>query len=130
MRHARGMQQRTLVSPHMVVPRVERHHALIELLRIRAPIAATGSWLARELGVSSRTVERDIAELQAAGVPIRIGRGRGGGYAIDARRTLPPIAFTPGEASALLAALVAIGPQASATAQSALEKLIAAMGSE
>jgi predicted DNA-binding transcriptional regulator YafY len=118
---------RILVSAHAIVPRVERHHALIELLRIRAPRPVAGSWLATELGVSVRTVERDIAELLDAGVPIRVERGPGGGYAIDARSELSPIAFTPGEASALIAALVAIGPTASATAQSALAKLLATL---
>ncbi len=116
-----------LRSPHAVVPRVERHHALIELLRVRAPHAVSGPCLAGELGVSIRTVERDVAELIDAGVPLRVARGSHGGYAIDARASLRPIAFTPGEASALVAALVAIGPSASATAQSALDKLLAAL---
>jgi predicted DNA-binding transcriptional regulator YafY len=110
------MSARVVTSPHVTVPRIERHHALIELLRIRAPRPSTGEWLARELGVSIRTIERDVAELQAAGVPVRIRRGRDGGYAIDGRRVLPPITFTPGEAAALLAALVALGPGASASA--------------
>ncbi|HET6379447.1 MAG TPA: HTH domain-containing protein [candidate division Zixibacteria bacterium] len=120
----------TLVSPHAIVPRVERHHALIELLRVRAPQVASAGWLARELGVSERTIERDVAELLDAGVPVRVERGRGGGYAIDARRSLPPIGFSPGEASALIAALVVIGPTASATAQSALDKLVEALRPE
>lgn len=82
-----GMPRPTqvVVSPHVVVPGVERQHALIELLRIRAPRTVTGAWLASELGVSVRTVERDVAELTDAGVPIRIEHGPGGGYAIDAR---------------------------------------------
>ena len=121
---------RVLVSPHAIVPRVERQHALIELLRIRAPRTAGGSWMAAELGVSVRTVERDVAELLEAGVPIHVKRGPGGGYGIDARRELPTIAFTPGEASALIAAIVAIGPTASATAVSALDKLLLALRKE
>lgn len=115
-----------LRSPHAVVPRVERQHALIELLRVH-PRGVAASVLAESLGVSVRTVERDVHELRVAGVPISTRRGRLGGYAMDTRRELPPLSITPGEAAALVAALVAIGPQASATAQSALNKLLNAM---
>jgi predicted DNA-binding transcriptional regulator YafY len=121
---------RTLVSPHAVVPRVERHHALLELLRIRAPRSVTADWLATELGVSARTIERDVADLHAAGVPVHVTRGPGGGYAMTSRGALPPIDFSPGEAAALVAALVAIGPSASATAQSAMTKLLDAMSDD
>lgn len=115
-----------LRSPHAVVPRVERQHALIELLRVRAR-GVTGPVLAEILGVSVRTIERDVGELRAAGVPIVTKRGANGCYAVDTRRKLPPLALTPGEAAAIVAALAAIGPQASATAQSALTKLLDAM---
>jgi predicted DNA-binding transcriptional regulator YafY len=87
----------------------------------------TGPVLADVLGVSLRTIERDLAELRAAGVPVITRRGTNGCYAMDTRRELPPLALTPGEAAAIVAALVAIGPQASATAQSALDKLLTAM---
>jgi predicted DNA-binding transcriptional regulator YafY len=40
---------------------------------------------------------------------------------------LPPVTLTPGEASALVASLVAVGPYTSATAQSALAKLLASL---
>jgi predicted DNA-binding transcriptional regulator YafY len=118
----------TLRSAHPLIPRVERYHALIETLRVRAPRPLTGEVLARELGVSVRTVERDVAELTAMGVPILVNRGPGGGYRIDARRELAPVVLTPGEASALIASLVALGPGASATAQSAMDKLLSALG--
>ncbi|WP_049573339.1 helix-turn-helix transcriptional regulator [Nonomuraea sp. SBT364] len=116
-----------LISPHPVVPRVERQHRLIEELRATAPRPLTAGSLAGRTGVSVRTVERDLAALQDAGLPIAARRGSGGGYAIDARRELPPLALTPGEASALVASLVAVGPRASASAQSALAKLITAL---
>ncbi|NUP68323.1 MAG: HTH domain-containing protein [Nonomuraea sp.] len=116
-----------LISLHAVVPRVERQHRLIEELRATAARPLTSASLAERTGVSTRTVERDIAALQDAGVPIAARRGTGGGYAIDARSELPPLTLTPGEASALVASLVAVGPRASASAQSALAKLIAAL---
>lgn len=41
---------------------------------------------------------------------------------------LPPMSFTPGEVAALVASLVALGPYTSATACSALDKLVTAFG--
>jgi predicted DNA-binding transcriptional regulator YafY len=116
-------------NPFQVIARVERQHRLIEELRARAPRFATGSVLGRSLGVSRRTIERDIASLVDAGIPIDVSRGPGGGYSIDARSRLRPISLTPGEAAAIIAALVAIGPYTSATSRSALTKLIDALTS-
>ncbi|WP_152363537.1 helix-turn-helix transcriptional regulator [Microlunatus speluncae] len=110
-----------------LIPRVERQHRLIEELRISAPKAVTADALGDRVQVAARTVERDLAELIDAGVPITTRRGPGGGYAIDARRELPPLSLTPGEASALVAALTVLGPRASATAQSAMGKLLEAL---
>jgi predicted DNA-binding transcriptional regulator YafY len=115
------------VQLHQALPLIERQHALIEELRARAPRFVPGRDLAVRTGTTVRTVERDIARLVEAGVPVRVRRGRGGGYRIDARRELPPVTFTPGEASALLASLVAVGPYISASAQSALGKLLDAL---
>lgn len=105
---------------------MERQHRLIEELRIRAPRFVPGEVLGSSLGISVRTIERDVAQLVAAGIPIDVRRGPGGGYAIDARSKLPPVVLTPGEAAAIISALVAIGPYSSAVARSAFTKVLKA----
>lgn len=112
---------------HQVLPLVERQHALIEYLRVRAPKRTTAGQLAQRLGVSIRTVERDISALSDAGLPLQVKLGPGGGYLLDTRPRLPPVQLSPGEASALVAALVAVGPFTSATAQSAMAKVLSAL---
>lgn len=111
-----------------VLARVERQHELIEVLRSHAPRPITGRHLAARLGVSRRTIERDAADLVDSGVPIDIRRGAGGGFSIDSRPTLPPITFSPGEAAAVIASMVGVGPYRAATAQSALSKIVSAFG--
>jgi predicted DNA-binding transcriptional regulator YafY len=111
-------------NPHFAIARVERQHRLIDELRRRALRYVPGDVLGRDLGVSVRTIERDIAALMDAGIPIDVRRGPGGGYSIDARAKLDPVVFTPGEAAALIAALVAIGPYTSPAAGRALSKLV------
>ena len=119
-----------MVQLHQAIPIVERQHALIEELRARAPRFVRGTDLASRTGTTVRTVERDLARLTDAGVPIEVRRGPGGGYRINTRASLPPLTLTPGEVSALIASLVAVGPYVSATAQTALGKLLAALAVE
>ncbi len=126
--HAPRVNESEAVGPviqaHQVVPLVERQHALIENLRVRDPQVTTARQLAERLGVSTRTVERDLARLREAGIPLTVASGPGGGYRLAARTAVPAQTFTPGEVSALLSALVAVGPFTSATAQSAFAKLV------
>ena len=111
----------------LIIPQVERQHRLIEELRLVTPRVLPARRLAESLGTSVRTIERDIAALQDAGVPIRVQRGPGGGYGIDARARIDDPQLTPGEAAAIVASLVAVGPYSSASARSALDKLIGAL---
>ncbi len=115
-----------LVQLHQAVPLVERQHALIEELRARAPRFVAGRLLAERTGTTVRTVERDITRLRAAGIPVEVKRGAGGGYRLAMLHRPLELTFSPGEVAALVASLVALGPYTSATAQSALGKLVTA----
>lgn len=72
---------------------------LLQLLRRhRAPI--TGPALAGELGISIRTLYRDIATLQAQGADIQGEPGLG--YVLRPGFTLPPLMFSADELEALV----------------------------
>ena len=114
-----------LVQLHQAVPFVERHHAIIEELSARAPRFVPGRVLAERTGTSVRTIERDMARLQDAGLPIDAKRGPAGGFRLSAPAPTTRLVLTAGEVAAMVAALVAVGPYTSATAQSVLAKLLA-----
>jgi predicted DNA-binding transcriptional regulator YafY len=108
--------------------RTDRLYALVEELRAVAPRARSARRLAERFEVSTRTIERDIAALQQAGVPIWATPGPGGGYAIDPTTTLPPLNFRPSEAAAIALALATSGSiPFGDDARAALRKLLAAM---
>jgi predicted DNA-binding transcriptional regulator YafY len=71
------------------------------LRRHRRPV--TAAQLAAELGVSVRTVYRDIVTLSAAGAPI-VGEA-GLGYVLQRGFFLPPLMFTSDEVDALMLGL-------------------------
>ncbi|MFD6178226.1 MULTISPECIES: helix-turn-helix transcriptional regulator [unclassified Isoptericola] len=85
--------------------RTERLHAVLDHLRARAPRPVTAARLAAELGVSTRTIERDLAALRAAGVPVYGVEGRAGGYSVLADYSLPPLHLRADEALAVAVAL-------------------------
>ncbi|WP_116021213.1 helix-turn-helix transcriptional regulator [Thermomonospora umbrina] len=108
--------------------RTDRLYALVEDLRASAPRLRTARELAGRYEVSVRTIERDIAALQQAGVPIYADVGRRGGYTLDKAMTLPPLNFTPTEAVAVAAALGRLESTPFAEAsRSALAKIVGAM---
>jgi predicted DNA-binding transcriptional regulator YafY len=78
--------------------RAQRLLDLIQILRRhRRPV--TGAALAGEVGVSLRTLYRDIASLQAQGADIAGEAGLG--YVLRPGFTLPPLMFSPEEIEAL-----------------------------
>jgi predicted DNA-binding transcriptional regulator YafY len=76
----------------------DRLFQLVQLLRSRQ--LSTAGWLAETLGVSKRTVYRDIRDLERSGVPVR---GEAGvGYRLETGFDLPPITFNTAELEALV----------------------------
>ena len=63
--------------------------------------------LAQDLGVSVRTIYRDMEVLAASGVPVEGTRGYG--YTVQAAITLPPLNLTEAELEALHLALAVLG---------------------
>jgi predicted DNA-binding transcriptional regulator YafY len=74
------------------MPRAERLLELSELLR--GHDTATIAEVARELGVSRRTVLRDLATLRDRGIPISSDVGRGGGIRLEGDRGLAAVHFS------------------------------------
>ncbi|MDI5790915.1 HTH domain-containing protein [Bacillus licheniformis] len=64
--------------------------------------------MAREFGVSKRTVLRDLQELSEMGVPLYSETGPHGGYQVLNERILPPIAFSENEAISIFFAIDAL----------------------
>ncbi|MDQ2738978.1 MAG: WYL domain-containing protein [Actinomycetota bacterium] len=108
--------------------RTDRLHALSEELRRAGPRGRTAARLATWLEVSTRTVKRDVAALQQAGLPVWAQAGPGGGYILDAVATLPPVNLTPAQAVAVAVALAAQRDAPYAIdGRAALEKLLDVM---
>jgi predicted DNA-binding transcriptional regulator YafY len=80
--------------------RADRLVSLVLLLQARG--RTTGLALARELGVSVRTIYRDLGALSAAGVPVLAESGPGGGCQLLEGYRFPLRGLRPEEAEALL----------------------------
>jgi predicted DNA-binding transcriptional regulator YafY len=79
-----------------------RSHRLFDLMQVlrRHRRTVSGEKLARELGVSLRTIRRDVATLQGMGADI-VGES-GVGYMLQPGSLLPPLSFTEEELQALV----------------------------
>jgi len=109
---------------------MSRTGRLLELIGIlrarRMPVAAVD--LARELGISQRSIYRDIDTLRSLGAPIE---GQAGvGYELRAGFFLPEFAFSPDELDALILGLGWVQQRAdqalAKSSESALAKILSA----
>ena len=103
------------------LPRRDRLFDLIQILRDGRLHRAQD--VALRLGVSLRTVYRDMDRLIAAGVPIEGARGFG--YMATAAITLPPLNLSPTELAALHLGLALVGQSGDADLQKAALSLSA-----
>lgn len=109
--------------------RADRLFQVVQIIRGRR--LSTAEYLAERMEVSARTVYRDVADLQAQGVPIE---GEAGvGYRMRPEFDLPPLMFTKDEAQALVASVrVAqprLDPGLARHAEGALSKILAVLPS-
>ncbi len=79
------------------------------LLRLLALLEArrfwTGEALAQELGVTRRTLRRDVDRLRSLGYPVESSGGVAGGYQLGVGAVLPPLLLDDEEAIAIALAL-------------------------
>lgn len=79
------------------------------LLRLLSLLQAhrewTGADLAERLGVTPRTVRRDVDRLRELGYPVNASPGTGGGYQLGAGAELPPLLLDDDEAVAVAVGL-------------------------
>jgi predicted DNA-binding transcriptional regulator YafY len=100
----------------------ERVLRLLTLLQRRASWTATE--LAAELGVTDRSVRRDVERLRTLGYPVHATAGVGGGYQLGAGTRLPPLLFDDEEAIATAVSLrLASGGTVAGAGEAALRAL-------
>ena len=110
--------------------RADRLFQIVQILRGRR--LTTAGLLAERLGVSERTIYRDIRDLSLSGVPVE-GEA-GSGYRLLAGYSLPPLMLTTQESEALVAAIRLLqtwgGESLSQALESAREKMLAILPEE
>lgn len=110
--------------------RADRLFQIVQILRGRR--LTTAAHLADRLGVSERTVYRDIRDLSLSGVPVE-GEA-GSGYRLMSGFDLPPLMLTNKESEALMVAIRLLktwgGESLSRELESAQEKVLAILPEE
>jgi predicted DNA-binding transcriptional regulator YafY len=84
----------------------------------------SGPELAGRLGVTERSVRRDVERLRDLGYPVEASKGVGGGYRLGAGRALPPLLLDAEEAVAVAVCLrLAAGGTVAGVGEAALRTL-------
>ncbi|WP_019972535.1 YafY family protein [Mycobacterium sp. 141] len=84
----------------------------------------SGEELSERLGVTARSVRRDVERLRDLGYPVHASKGHGGGYQLGAGAALPPLLLDPDEAVAMAVCLrLAAGGSVAGVGESALRAL-------
>ncbi len=98
---------------------------LLQLLGLlQAQAVWTGEDLADRLGVTTRSVRRDVDRLRELGYPVQSSRGTGGGYQLGAGRALPPLLLDQEEAVAVAVCLrLAAGGTVAGVGEAALRTM-------
>lgn len=100
----------------------QRVLSLLGLLQSR-PVW-TGPELASRLGVTTRSIRRDIERLRALGYPVNATQGAGGGYQLGAGQALPPLLLDDEEAIATAVSLrLAAGGTVAGASEAAVRTL-------
>jgi predicted DNA-binding transcriptional regulator YafY len=100
----------------------QRVLTLLSLLQSR-PVW-TGPELAERLGVTTRSIRRDVERLRDLGYPVNAAQGVGGGYQLGAGRALPPLLLEDEEAVAVAVSLrLAAGGNVAGASEAALRTL-------
>jgi len=100
----------------------QRVLTLLSLLQARTDW--TGPELAQRLGVTTRSIRRDVERLRSLGYPVHSSQGAGGGYRLGAGRSLPPLLLDDDEAIAVAVALrLASGGTEAGASEAALRTL-------
>ena len=98
---------------------------LLELLGLlQSRPVWSGPELARRLGVTERSIRRDVERLRELGYPVEASKGVGGGYRLGAGRALPPLLLDAEEAVAVAVCLrLAAGGTVAGVGEAALRTL-------
>ena len=84
----------------------------------------SGAELAERLGVTTRSVRRDVERLRELGYPVHASTGHGGGYQLGAGAALPPLLLDSDEAVAMAVCLrLAAGGSVAGVGEAALRAL-------
>lgn len=82
------------------IPRLSRLTSILLKLQTRPFVSVPD--LAKEFGISTRTIYRDLESLERSGVPIVLVENKG--YSLLEGYNVPPVMFTEAEANALIMA--------------------------